>query len=143
MRLKKRYLWPALLTAAGFLSWQLGYQAALKYFFKVSGTVMISGDLLQDLPGPNAMLFVIAKNGNGMPVAVSKIINPIFPARFRLTPSDLIMPDLLGRNVRLEALLSRDGRLEDFKSGDMKGARPEPSYFISKDQDITLTELGR
>lgn len=125
------------------LGWRFGYQEALRYFFGISGSVMVSAELLQDLPGPNSMLFVVARNESGIPVAVKKIINPVFPVEFELAPSSLIMPDLLTRRLYLDALLSTHGRIEEFKRGDMKGQRSENSYFISKGQEITLTERGK
>ncbi|MDA8130060.1 MAG: hypothetical protein M0011_01005 [Elusimicrobia bacterium] len=138
MRLRKRYFWPVFLTAAVLLGWKFGYQSALKYFFRVSGTVTVSEGLLPGLPGANSMLFIVARNEGGVPVAVRKVINPVFPYEFELTSSSLIMPDLLTRRLYLEAALNTHGRLEDPKKGDLKGARSENSYFISKGQDIVL-----
>lgn len=128
-----------LLAAAAVLAWHLGYQAALKYFFRVSGTVMVEESLLRDIPGANGMLFVIAKNDGGVPIAVSKIINPVFPADFELTPSSLIMPDLLTRRIYLEALLNTHGKLGELRRGDMRGEKRESSRFISQGQEIQIS----
>lgn len=136
--MRKRYIWAILMAAAAFLGWRYGYQASLKYFFRVSGTVTASDALPGGRSGANSMLFVVARNERGVPVAVSKIINPVFPAEFELTSSSLIMPDLLTRKVYLEALLNTHGKLGDFRKGDLRGERREGANFISKDLEISL-----
>lgn len=143
MRLRKRYIGPALLAAAVLLAWHFGYQAALKYFFRVSGTVTVKETLLKDIPGANGMLFVIAKNDSGVPIAVRKIINPVFPASFEMTPSSLIMPDLLTRRIYLEALLNTHGKLGKIRRGDMRGEKRESSFFISKSQEIEISTRAK
>lgn len=134
----KRFFWAALLAAAVFAGWRYGYQAALKYFFMVSGSVTVTEEVAGALPGANGMLFVVARNERGVPVAVAKIINPRFPAEFTLTPSSLIMPDLLTTRVYLEAALNTHGQLGSFRKGDLRGERPERAYFISKDLQVRL-----
>lgn len=127
-----------MLALAGFLAWRFGYPAALKYFFKVSGAVSVAPGLVPGLPGANGMLFVVARNEGGVPVAVRKIINPIFPAKFELTASSLIMPDLLTRRIYLEALLNTHGQLGVLRRGDLKGAHKDRVHFISKGLEIKL-----
>ena len=134
----KRSLWLALLVTAGLLAWRFGLPVALKYFFRVSGTVTIAPGLIQALPGSNSMLFVIARNGGGVPVAVKKIINPVFPARFEMTSSSLIMPDLLTRRIYLEALVNTHGQLGTLRRGDLRGTRNERVNFASKNIEIKL-----
>lgn len=134
----KRFFWVAVLAGAGFLTWRFGYAYALKYFFRVSGTVSVAPQLLQGLPGANSMLFVVARNESGVPVAVKKIISPVFPAKFEMTASNLIMPDLLTRRLYLDAILNTHGQLGVLRRGDLKGARQDRVAFISKSLEITL-----
>ncbi|MEK7721298.1 MAG: hypothetical protein AAB359_02790 [Elusimicrobiota bacterium] len=134
----KKFIWLVLLAAVGFLVWRFGYPATLKYFFRVSGTVSVAPSLLPGLPGANSMLFVVARNESGVPVAVRKIINPVFPARFELTSSSLIMPDLLTRGIYLDAFLNTHGRLGVLRMGDLKGAHQDRVNFISKSLEIKL-----
>jgi len=136
--MQKRWFWLAFLAAAVFLGWRFGYQAALRYFFRVSGTVSVAQELLPGLPGANSMLFVVARNDRGVPVAVQKIINPVFPARFELAAAGLIMPDLLTRRVYLEALLNTHGQLGVFRRGDLKGELSGRVHFISKGVELRL-----
>lgn len=127
-----------LLAAAVFAGWKFGYQAALRYFFRVSGTVSVRPDLLTALPGANSMLFVVARNSGGVPVAVKKIINPVFPARFEMGPSNLIMPDLLTRRIYLEAALNTHGQLGESRRGDLRGELSSGAAIISKGLSVTL-----
>ncbi len=139
----KRLAWLVLLAAAGFLAWRYGYQTALKYFFRVTGTVEVSADIVPALPGPNSMLFVVARNEGGVPVAVKKIINPVFPVKFELTPGSLIMPDLLTRKIYLDALLNTHGQLGVIKRGDLKGTIKDRVNFISKGVEIDLDAVEK
>lgn len=136
--MRKRYIWTILLAAAVFWGWRYGYQAALRYFFRVSGTVAITTELAQAMPGANSMLFVVARNEGGVPVAVQKIINPVFPAKFDLRPSSLIMPDLLTRDLYLEALLNTHGQLGSPRRGDMRAGRQERARVIDKGLELVL-----
>lgn len=117
----KKISWIILLAGAGFLAWTFGYPAALKYFFRVSGTIDISKNLRASLPGPNSTLFLVALNEGGVPVAVKKVINPVFPLKFEMTPSSLIMPDLLTRKLFLSAAMNTHGQLNSPRKGDLKG----------------------
>lgn len=139
----KRLVWLTLLAAVLFLAWRFGYPAALRYFFRVSGTVSVAQELLPALPGANSMLFVVARNEGGVPVAVKKIINPVFPARFDMSPSSLIMPDLLTRRLYFEALLNTHGQLGTPRKGDLKGASPESVSIRRKNLDITLSSAAK
>jgi len=76
-------------------------------------------------------------------VAVRKIINPVFPAKFDMTSSNLIMPDLLTRKIYLEALLNTHGQLGTPRRGDLKGARQDRVDFISKGLEIKLDEAEK
>jgi hypothetical protein len=136
--MRKRWLWLAFLTASAFLAWRFGYQVALRYFFRVSGDVSVAQELLPALPGANSMLFVVARNDRGVPVAVQKIINPSFPARFELASGSLIMPDLLTRRVYLEALVNTHGQVGLPRRGDLKGELPGRVPFISKGVELRL-----
>ncbi len=138
--LKRLFLWAAL-AAAGWGLWHFGYPFALKYFFRVSGTVQITPEMAAAMPGPNSMLFVVARNDGGVPVAVRKIINPVFPVKFELTTSSLIMPDLLTRRLYLDALLNTHGQLGVTRKGDIKGALNSGVPIVSKGSEITLDTI--
>lgn len=133
----RKIFWALAIAAGALLFWRFGYQASLRYFFKVSGTVKMRASDVPPLP-VNTMLFVVAKNESGVPVAVKKIINPVFPLNFEMTPSNLIMPDLLTRRVYLEAFLNMHGRLGVFGKNDFKGEYGAPVAVRSKGIGIQL-----
>ena len=139
----KKLIWLGALAAALFAGGRLAYPFALKHFFRCTGTVNVAAPLLRSLPGPNSMLFVVAVNDNGVPVAVQKILNPVFPAPFSLTAANLIMPDLLTGRLYLQAQLTTRGGLGEFLPGDMEGSRPECVPVRSAGVEITLDQSAR
>ncbi|OGS48623.1 MAG: hypothetical protein A3J79_11035 [Elusimicrobia bacterium RIFOXYB2_FULL_62_6] len=129
-----------LLLFAGFVAvsaWLI-YPFALKSAFSVSGSAEITPELSDRAKRANTMLFVVAKNEGGVPVAVKKIINPVFPQRFHMTPSDLVLPDVLTRRVYLEAYLNSHGELGEFRNGDLKGSAKEPFFIYSSKAHILI-----
>lgn len=134
----KKLLWLLLIAAAGLAFWRFGYTASLRYFFRITGTIQLGGGGVQPALPANSMLFVIAKNESGVPVAVEKIINPAFPLNFEITPANLIMPDLLTRRVYLEVLVNTHGRLGIFRKGDLKGEYKEAVTVFRKNLNIRL-----
>ncbi|MDP3541643.1 MAG: hypothetical protein Q8T11_04160 [Elusimicrobiota bacterium] len=90
--------------------------------FRLSGVVEISPELAARAPKTNSVLFVIAKNAGGVPVAVHRIVNPDFPAEFSMTPKDLLVPGIR-RNEPLfvVARLNAHGNLGAPKPGDLEG----------------------
>lgn len=138
---RKRF-WLLAAALAALLFWRFGYQASLRYFFRVSGTVALRPGAVPPLPA-NTMLFVVASNESGVPVAVKKVINPVFPMRFEISKSNLIMPDLLTRRVTVEAFLNRHGRLGIVEKGDLKGGSGAPVAVRAKKVDILLSGPGR
>ena len=121
-----------LLAAAGYFA----YPFALRAFFLLSGTVEITSNLAERAARPNTMLFLVAKNEGGVPIAVKKIINPVLPLEFQMTPADLIMPDILTKNVYLEAYLNSHGELGALKKGDLSGSIRKPVFIFSKHRTL-------
>ena len=134
----KRLFWLGLLAAAVFLASRFGYPAAMRHFFRAAGTVTLAPDLPPGSVAPNSMLFVVARNTDGVPVAVKKAINPVFPLAFEMTSSDLIMPDLLTRTIYFEAVLNTHGQILALRQGDLRGSQVSGEHFISKGIRIEL-----
>ncbi len=120
------------------VSWYFFYPFALRTLFLVQGTAQITSDLAERAAKPNTMLFLVARNEDGVPVAVQKIINPVFPLDFRLTPSDLIMPDILTKKIYLEAFLNSHGQLGALKSGDLTGSVKKPVFVFTKHHALII-----
>lgn len=109
----------ALLAALAGCDWLTGD-------FRLSGIVEIAPLLEARAPKTNSVLFVIAENSGGVPVAVHRIVNPEFPAAFAMTPQDLLVPGIR-RNERLTivARLNAHGTLGAAKPGDLEGRSPD------------------
>ena len=97
--------------------------------FRLAGTVEILPALETRVPKTNSVLFVIAQNAGGVPVAVHRIVNPEFPAAFSMTPQDLLVPGIR-RNERLTivARLNAHGNLGAPKPGDLEGRSEAPAH---------------
>jgi hypothetical protein len=84
------------------------------------------------------VLFIIAKNAGGVPVAVHRIVNPDFPAPFKMSPQDLLVPGIR-RHERLTivARLNAHGILSAPKPGDLEG-RSSPDAARPGDHGVKL-----
>ena len=113
----------ALLAAfAGGCDWLTGD-------FRLSGVVEISPELAARAPKTNSVLFVIAQNAGGVPVAVHRIVNPEFPASFKMTAKDLLVPGIRrNEHLTVVARLNAHGILSAPKPGDLEGRSPEPAH---------------
>lgn len=111
-----------LAAAAGGCDWLTGD-------FRLSGVVEISPALESRVPKTNSVLFVIAQNAGGVPVAVHRIVNPEFPATYRMSPKDLLVPGIR-RNEHLIIVvrLNAHGNLDAAKPGDLEGRSPSPAH---------------
>jgi hypothetical protein len=97
--------------------------------FRLSGVVEISPSLEARAPKTNSVLFIIAENAGGVPVAVHRIVNPEFPAAFRMAPQDLLVPGIRrNEHLVIVARLNAHGSLSAPKPGDLEGRSPDPSH---------------
>jgi len=129
----------ALPAAAGYLL----YPFALRAFFLVKGTAAIDPEFAERAARPNTMLFLVARNEGGVPVAVKKIINPVFPLDFQMTPSDIILPDVLTKKIYLEAFLNSHGELGEPRRGDLTGSVKKPVFIVSKGNSLTIAAQAK
>ncbi len=90
--------------------------------FRLAGTVDLDARLRARAPRQNAMLFVVAKNAGGVPVAVQRIVNPDFPAAFEMGPDEELVPSIKpGTPLTVEAVLNTRGDLGEPHPGDLVG----------------------
>lgn len=93
--------------------------------FSLSGTVDIAPRLADRAPKTDAMLFVVAENAGGVPVAVRRIVNPEFPAKFRMISDDLLVPAIgRGERLKLHVEMNTHGDVGRPRPGDLEGAAP-------------------
>ena len=135
--MRKRYFLILLVAVGILIFWQFGYQYALRCFFRISGTVSLSPAAIPPLPS-NTMLLLVAKNKTGVPVAIKKIINPIFPTKFEITSSNLIMPDILTRHIFIEAYFNAHGQIKNLSRNDLYGDKKMPLNIRTKGVKLQL-----
>lgn len=99
--------------------------AACARDFRVTGTITLSAALQSKAPKDNAVLFVIAKNRGGVPLAVRRIVNPHFPVSFELDGRDLLVPSIKGQQLILEVQMNTHGHLGVPRPGDLFGVHPD------------------
>ena len=105
----------------------------------MSGTVEISPALEARAPKTNSVLFVIAENAGGVPVAVHRIVNPEFPAPFKMSSSDLLVPGIRrNETLTIVARLNAHGALGAAKPGDLEGRAPGRAHPGDLDVRVRL-----
>jgi len=101
--------------------------AACARDFRVSGSITVATHLQSRLPKTNSVLFIVAKNAGGVPVAVHRIVNPQFPVDYVLTSQDLVVPDTLPAGpLKLEVEMNTRGDVGTPTRGDWRGEHPDP-----------------
>jgi len=113
----------------GLLPFLLAALAACGPFsrdFRVSGTITLASPLQRRVPRANAVLFVIAKNRGGVPLAVLRIVNPRFPVSFTMTEQDLLVPGSRPREpLELQVQMNTHGNVGMPVPGDLEGVHPD------------------
>ncbi|MDX6769494.1 MAG: hypothetical protein SF051_08175 [Elusimicrobiota bacterium] len=95
--------------------------------FKLGGEVDIAPALSARAPRTNAVLFVVARNEGGVPLAVHRIVNPVFPAPFSMGPQDLLVPGIRRQEpLRVSVEMNTHGNLGQPKPGDLAGSLSSP-----------------
>ncbi len=113
------------LLAAALAAASLASCSRMTGDFRLSGSVSLSPRLRDRAPGIGAMLFIVAENPGGVPVAVKRIVNPAFPARYQMRPEDLIVPELPNREpLKVHAELNTHGAVGRPRPGDLWGDAP-------------------
>ena len=97
--------------------------------FRLSGTVTIASAMQRKAPRDNAVMFIIARNRGGVPVALQRIVNPQFPVKFTFRKEDLIMPEVpADAPLDIEVEMNTHGRLGQPQRGDLEGRHPSPVF---------------
>jgi len=93
--------------------------------FRLMGTVYLAPRLNEQVPRTNVVLFLVAKNEGGVPVAVHRIVNPEFPVSFEMNLEDLLVPALRRQEaLTLHAELNSHGDVGAARPGDWLGRAP-------------------
>ncbi len=112
--------------------------------FSLSGTVTVSTPLHERAQRPNSVLFIVAKNMGGVPVAVRRVVNPVFPVLYRLSAPDLLLPGAAPRGPFLiEVEENSSGDVGRPQPGDLEGRRPDPVPNGSRQGDVVINRIAR
>ncbi|MBI3554278.1 MAG: hypothetical protein HY077_17410 [Elusimicrobia bacterium] len=107
--------------------------------FRVSGTITVAAHLQSKVPRTNSVLFVVAKNAGGVPVAVRRVVNPQFPVDYELRSEDLIVPggEPAGPLI-LEVEMNTHGNVGAPVKGDLRGAHPDKVFSGERGVHIVI-----
>lgn len=120
----------------------LGHPVFLRSAFYLSGAIHIAPELARRASRPNTVLFIIAKNTADIPVAVKRVVNPVFPLDFHVSSEDLLLPDPWRGKLHLEAQLNDHGQAGDMRPGDMTGKLENPVYLRKSNIHITIDKMA-
>lgn len=110
------------LLAAAALGLALGACALPWGELKISGEITVEPRLAERVPTQNSVLFIIAKNAGGMPMAVRRVVNPAFPVKYQLTKDDVLVPGHRPRGpIRVYVEMNTHGNLGAPVKGDFAG----------------------
>ena len=94
--------------------------------FRVSGSITVAAHLQARVPHTNSVLFIVAKNAGGVPIAVRRIVNPQFPVDYALTSEDLLVPGSTPKGpMTLEVEMNTHGDVGKPLKGDLHGEHPD------------------
>ncbi len=104
----------------------------------ITGTILVSPELAGRVSA-DAIVFVIARKGAGVPFAVHRYDHARFPLRYRLGPEDVMMSGTpFEGEVSLSARISRGGSAGPAQPGDLEGENPAPVPVGSQNADIVI-----
>lgn len=125
--------------AALFVSLAAGVTGCGSRQFSVSGTITIASSLQPHAPKQNAVMFIVAKNMGGVPLAVKRIVNPQFPVNYTLDSDDLVVPGTRPKDaLRVEVEMNTHGNVGSPMRGDLAGFYSEPVYTGARGVHIVI-----
>lgn len=90
--------------------------------FHFSGSITAPPQIQQLIERPNLVLYIVATNRGGVPVAVQKIVNPKLPVYYTMTQEDLVLPGPAWNGpLTVNVFVNAHGNLGVTRPGDMTG----------------------
>ena len=112
------------LPLALLLALAAGCESGTAARFSISG-VITPAPQLQKLTDnrPNAVLFIIASNAAGIPVAIRRVVHPKLPLAYTLTEEDLLLPGpVYPGPLTLKVQITNHGQVGILAHGDLTGS---------------------
>ena len=109
--------------------------------FSFSGSITAPPPIQKLTERPNLVLYVVATNSGGVPVAVKKIVNPRLPIHYRMTADDLILPgDIWDGPLTVTVVVNNHGTLGVSKPGDLRGTHRGLIRSGARHVDIVINQ---
>ncbi len=113
------------IICAAFLCLGLASCKKFRGNLAISGSITVSGNLINEVMHREESLFIVVKDAGGTPIAVKRIVNPQFPVFYKINSDDLLLPDAhLKYPLTVEAQLSTKGKIGPPVPGDFVGIYP-------------------
>jgi len=111
------------------------YNRTVEDRFSISGTVTVPDRFVKNAQAENNTCSIIVKNEADVPIAIKRIINPVFPLEFTIDAKDLLVGQVEG-GLKLEVQINSHGNLGLLKAGDIFGSSPE--VYAANAKDVVL-----
>jgi hypothetical protein len=106
----------------------------------IAGTISLAPELAGKVH-PAGVIYVIARNGPGPPLAVARLQVESLPVRYRLSADNVMMPGAAFEgSMTVSARLDADGAVGQPQPGDVDGSSIEVSVG-AQNADIVLSQL--
>ena len=107
--------------------------------FRLSGGITASPQLQKKTEHPNLMLFIVAVNAGGIPVAVKRIVNPKLPIDYQIGQEDLVLPGKSWQGpLQVKVYVNTHGQVGLTLQGDLTGGHPGPVHSGERDVDVVI-----
>lgn len=109
----------------------------------IRGVIRVAPNLKEKAKG-KAAIFIIARGKQpGPPLAVIRIVNPVFPLKFTMSEQNVMLQGVAFEGeVRLIAKLDSDGKVGT-EAGDIFGGARGPVQVGAKDVEIVLSQEAK
>ena len=105
--------------------------------FRLQGVITASPQIQRKMERPDTVMFIVAMNAGGIPVAIKRILNPRLPLAYQLTEEDLVLPGPVWRGpLAVKVHVNTHGQAGIIVHGDMVGTNPGPVY--SEDRNVNV-----
>jgi hypothetical protein len=107
--------------------------------FELSGKITVPARLQKRTEAYNTVLFVVASNAAGVPIAVARIVNPQFPLAYQMKTENLVLPGPVWKGkLSVKACINAHGKVGVIERGDLVGTHPGQVYSGTRGVNIVI-----
>lgn len=109
--------------------------------FRLSGGITGAPQVLEQAAKPNTVLYIVAANNAGGPVAVKRIINPALPLRYTMDENDLVLPGPAWKGpLTVTVYVNLHGKPGFSRPGDMRGVHRGSARSGDRNVNVVVDE---